>query len=433
MFKHVQSDYHLYVKPGEAIWSIQNNLNFGKIWLKGGRAGQCCPAHPSSSLDPQGDAKNWEIGSGKQKGVKGGVLIRCHSVHTQHTLKWLVDQGREGLISKEKVGALLCEEDRDGSFLLSLLDGHVYTDVLGWWDTEATQKIAHKLCPEFVQWLFKQRMGGHSEGKELGCIEFVRWLIQQRLANEYGYGIEMGEGLGSVVLDFETQKKVAYYEGGCLFSLLDSDMQQEAATWNPEATEKIAHMQSLDFIQWLIRQKLEGHWKGKELESVVWRKNKEGMIVFSQLEFETQKQAAYWSQEETNNAAHLASDDFIQWLILQARDGKWPKKEVGSIVCRKNADNQLILATFDEETQKEVAVFNPSKTCSAVSYMEKEGDFLEWLYQEAVERRWDEHMVTKALVKEEVNGNVKITSRIKPGISLQITLSYPFPTTQSLR
>ena len=134
------------------------------------------------------------------------------------------------------------------------------------------------------------------------------------------------------------------------------------------------------------------------------------------MDFDTQKQVAYWSQEETNNAAHLASDDFIQWLILQAKDGKWPKKEVGSIVCRKNADNQLILATFDEETQKEVAVFNKAKTCSAVPYMDT--DFLRWLYEEAVEGRWDQSMVFEAVVKEELDGKASFSPRIKPGRSI---------------
>ena len=107
--------------------------------------------------------------------------------------------------------------------------------------------------------------------------------------------------------------------------------------------------------------------------------------------------------------------NFVKWLIQQANESKWSKEDVGSIVCKKNADNQLILATLDEETQKEVAVFNKAKTCSALPYMEKEGDFIQWLYQEAVEGRWDQQMVFKALIKEEVDGQVQITPRIKPG------------------
>ena len=195
MFKHVQRDYHLYVKPGEAIWSIQDNLNCGKIWLKGGRANQCCPAHPSSFLDEQGDANNWEIGVGEQKGVKGRVQIRCHSVHTQQTIKWLVDQGRERLISKEKVAALLCQEDEDGSFLLSLMDPN--TDVqhaveaMATWGRgpEEIEERAHKLSLEFAHWLIKQ---GHLEGKELGSVEFSRWLqtLYRAINPIWGGGLE---------------------------------------------------------------------------------------------------------------------------------------------------------------------------------------------------------------------------------------------------
>ena len=378
MFKQVGEDHHLYVRPGESIWSVARELNDETIWLKGGRASQSCPAHPSSSLNQEGDASNWKT----DKGVKGGVLLRC-SIHDAIHSKWLVKQGREGLISKGKGAALLCEEDNEGNCLLSLLDSNVQQEVATWNQLNQlnpTEKIAHKLSFEFVQWLVKQKMDGHWEGR------------------------------GSVV--WRKNK-----EGTVIFSLLDFETQKWAATMNPEATETISHMQSLEFIQWLIRQKLDGHWKGNELGSVVWRKNKEGTLVFSQLYFETQKQVAYWSQEETNKNAHLASVDFLQWLLVQARDGKWPKENVASIVCRKNADNQLILATLDEETRKEVAVFNKAITCSAVPYMEKEGHFLEWLYQEAVQGRWEEQLVFKALIKEEFDGRVEITPRIKPGMS----------------
>ena len=122
-----------------------------------------------------------------------------------------------------------------------------------------------------------------------------------------------------------------------------------------------------------------------------------------------------WTLIAQWDVAHLMDANFVKWLIQQANESKWSKEEVGSIVCKKNADNQLILTTLDEETQKEVAVFNKAKTCSALPYMEKKANFLQWLYQEAFEGRWDEQMVFKALTKEEVDGQVKITPRIKSG------------------
>ena len=103
-----------------------------------------------------------------------------------------------------------------------------------------------------------------------------------------------------------------------------------------------------------------------------------------------------------------------EWLISQANEGNnWSKEEVGEIVCKKNRDNRLILATLDKETQRQVAMFNQAKTCSAVPYMD--ADFLEWLYQEAVDGRWKEKLVFDAVVKEELDGKACFSSRIKPG------------------
>ena len=58
VFKQVGNleDHHLYVRPGESIWSVANELNSTSIWLRGGRANTTCPAHPSSCLDQQGEA-----------------------------------------------------------------------------------------------------------------------------------------------------------------------------------------------------------------------------------------------------------------------------------------------------------------------------------------------------------------------------------------
>ena len=87
------------------------------------------------------------------KGGKGGVLLRCPTHDPIHA-KWLVEQGREENISKEKVGALLCEGDKEGICLLSLLDVDLQQEVATW-NPEATEKIAHQLSLEFVNWLIK--------------------------------------------------------------------------------------------------------------------------------------------------------------------------------------------------------------------------------------------------------------------------------------
>ena len=311
MFKQENRDRHLYVKPGGAIWSIEDGLNKGDIRLSGGLANQTCPAHPSSLIDQTGNANNWET----HDGVKGGVLLRC-ATHDPANAKWLVKQGRKGYISKEKVGAYLCQQDKERS---------------------------------------------------------------------------------------------------CLLSVLDLDVQQEVANWNHDATEKIACTLSLEFAQWLVEQAREGKWDKSTVGSALCRENKERGVILSLLPFEVQKEVASWNREKTNEAAHLVGFDFVNWLISLAMQGKWDKKEVGRVVCRKNMDDQLIMTTLDKETQKAVAVFNKSKTCSALPYMEQEKEFLHWLYQEAVEGRWEKQMVFKALVKEEVDGELILTTSKKKG------------------
>ena len=228
--------------------------------------------------------------------------------------QWLFDQGRKGLMKQDEVGALLCEEDTEGNFLL-------------------------------------------------------------------------------------------------LLSPLDD--QKEAAIWNMEATSRIAPMLSADFIQWLIRQavSMQGKWSKEDVGSIVCRENGNNELILATLDDETQKQVAEWNREATNRIAGFMNADFIQWLISQAEEGTWPKEDVGSIVCSKNRNNQLILATLDDETKKQVAEYNKAKTCSVVPLMD--ANFHQWLYQEAVEGRWDQSMVFEAV--EELDDKANFSPSRKPG------------------
>ena len=129
MFKLEGSvDRYLFVEPGGLSWSIRSSLDAEKSLIHSGSAGESCPAHPSNfSLHQQSfKQNNWRFnkaGENQEENFEeGGVVVRC-SVHVNHyadQAQWLIEQGREGLMEKEKVGALLCEEDKEGSFLLSL-------------------------------------------------------------------------------------------------------------------------------------------------------------------------------------------------------------------------------------------------------------------------------------------------------------------------
>ena len=135
-------------------------------------------------------------GYGFTSWVEAGILLCC-SIHDAANAKWLVEQGREMRIPKDKVGAYLCQEDKDQS---------------------------------------------------------------------------------------------------CLLAGLDGDLQQQVAFWNPEATAEISPKLNLDFIQWLITQAREDKWPKAEVASIVWRRNKEGTLIISQLGFETHVQVALWRQ-----------------------------------------------------------------------------------------------------------------------------------------
>ena len=157
----------------------------------------------------------------------------------------------------------------------------------------------------------------------------------------------------------------------------------------------------------------EGQFEKENVQEFFCEKNRHGTPIVSLLDVHTQRDMALWNKKRTIEVAHLMSGDFHKWLIQQASEGMWSKEEVGNIVCRKNADNQLILATLDEETQKQAAVFNKAKTCSAVPYMDDKGDFLQWLYEEAEKGQWDQKMVFAALAKKEVDGKAIIATRRK--------------------
>ena len=397
VFKLVSSlDRYLYLKPGNfgslGYWGIFSSLDAKNPLMISGVSGQICPSHPSnfSTSKPDLDLNIWEFNKADEKEnpnwEKGVVLLRC-SVHDADHAQWLVEQAREGKLEKEKVAALLCEEDDKGSVreeddkgsvLLSLLDNDVQKEVSPW-DQNRTNKIAHKLSSDCVQWIVQQALEGNWEK----------------------------EDVVSIVCRSNRDKQLVW-------ATLDFDSQRQAAFFNREKTIEVAHKLSSDYVQWLVQQALEGNWEKEDVVSIVCRSNKDNQLVLATLDFDTQKQAAVLNKEKTSEVAHLMNADFVQWLIEQANEEKWSKEDVGNIVCRKNADNQLILATLDEKTQKQVAVFNKAKTCLAVPFMDT--DFLQWLYQEAIEGRWEKSMVFDAVIKEELDGKTSFSPRIKPGM-----------------
>ena len=151
-----------------------------------------------------------------------------------------------------------------------------------------------------------------------------------------------------------------------LLSLLDTNSQQEVAVWNRQEVGKIAHLMDSDFINWLIQMANKGQWSKEDVGNIVCRNYIDGQLILATLDQNTQRQAAAFAKEETSKVAHFLGAEFVQWLIQQASEGNWGKEEVCSIVCRKNEDNQLVLLSLGLETQKQVAVFDRAKICDAL-------------------------------------------------------------------
>ena len=96
VFIEVESDCYFYVPLGENIWVMGDNLDGDCVLsdLRGGLANTTCPAHPSSSLDQEGEATNWKYYN--YGGWFKAELLLCCSTHDLANSKWLVGRGREG-------------------------------------------------------------------------------------------------------------------------------------------------------------------------------------------------------------------------------------------------------------------------------------------------------------------------------------------------
>ena len=168
---------YLFVKPGKLSCHVRPSfLDLkGKFLHSGtstGSAGQSCPAHPSNSTmhNLARNVNNWRfktVGDGQHDIFEeGGVVLPC-SVHDSLHGQWLFEQGRDRHMQKERVGALLCEEDKKGHFLLELssIGGQTAR-----WNKGATNKIAHVMSAGLVQWLISQAKEGNWAKEDVGSI-----------------------------------------------------------------------------------------------------------------------------------------------------------------------------------------------------------------------------------------------------------------------
>ena len=99
--------------------------------------------------------------------------------------------------------------------------------------------------------------------------------------------------------------------------------------------------------------------------------------------------------------------------MQQVDEGNFDKVELASGVCHKSADQRPTLTSLEEEAQKKLAVLNKDKTILILPWLSS--NLQKWIYQEALEGRFDQGEVGKVLEKEEKEGEEVLSLKIHPG------------------
>ena len=165
-------------------------------------------------------------------------------------------------------------------------------------------------------------------------------------------------------------------------------------------------------IEKMVEVGKEGIWPKEEVHALLCDEDhKTGTVIFSRLQFASQREVATWNQRRTIQIAHRMSADFIRWLVQEANIGNWDGEELGGAFCQLDSDNKLKLATVEEELQQQLAVLNKTKVCFSVPLLGK--SFQHWVYQEAIEGRWDQDIVFRVLEGPETDEGAVVSARVK--------------------
>ena len=76
-------NYFLFVADGMCSWAIWSSLEAKERFVRSGRAGQACPAHPENKFNKRFGLEDWRFqkeGGKKYDWVHGGIHLEC-SVH----------------------------------------------------------------------------------------------------------------------------------------------------------------------------------------------------------------------------------------------------------------------------------------------------------------------------------------------------------------
>ena len=120
-----------------------------------------------------------------------------------------------------------------------------------------------------------------------------------------------------------------------------------------------------------------------------------------------------WDQKAISQALLKISSELLQWILPQGDEGNFDKDELASAVCDKSPDKRPVFSLFEEETQKKFAVMNKTKTCQIIPWLSS--NLQKWIYQEAMEGRFDQDEVFKLLKRERTDEEEVLTLNIHPG------------------
>ena len=120
-----------------------------------------------------------------------------------------------------------------------------------------------------------------------------------------------------------------------------------------------------------------------------------------------------WDQKAISQALLKISSELLQWILPQADEGNFDKDELASAVCDKSPGKRPTLPLFEEDTQKKLAVMNKTKTCQIILWLSS--NLQKWIYQEAMEGRFDQDEVFKLLKRERTDEEEVLTLNIHPG------------------
>merc|ERR550532_2658356 len=161
-------------------------------------------------------------------------------------LEKMVEVGQEGIWEKQKVQDLLCQQDDEGTVILSRLQLKTQ-QVVAKWNEDGTNQIAHKMSTDFIRWLVEEVNAGNWNGEQLGEA-FCQ-------------------------LDSDNQLKLA--------TVVDEELQKQLAMLNKEKTCLSVSLLGSNLQQWIYQEAEEGKWNKDLVFRVLERKETEGGPVVS--------------------------------------------------------------------------------------------------------------------------------------------------------